>query len=101
HRRLRATHDAAIDDADRLVTKTHAQQRRRRPEAANYVDRDACVLGSAGAWRDDDLIRRHRADLVEPDLVVAAHAYGGPELAEVLHEVVGERVVVIDDQNHF
>src|SRR5437762_426287 len=32
--------------------------------------------------------------------VVADDVRVGPQLAEVLHEVVGERVVVVDDEDH-
>ena len=41
-----------------------------------------------------------RRDLVERHLVVAANERLRAQLAEVLHEVVGKRIVVVDDQNH-
>ena len=41
-----------------------------------------------------------RLDLLERDLVVAEHHHLLLELAEVLHEVVGERIVVVDHQQH-
>ena len=56
--------------------------------------------GRPGPGRDHDLLRRHRLDLAERHLVVAAHAHVGAQLAEILHEVVGERIVVVDDENH-
>ena len=41
-------------------------------------------------------------DLVERDLVVAMHLQveRRVDLAQPLHEVVGERIVVIDQQDH-
>jgi hypothetical protein len=39
-------------------------------------------------------------DLLDADLVVAEHPHVGAELAEILHEVVGEAVVVVDHQQH-
>ena len=41
-----------------------------------------------------------RVDLVERDLVVAADQRRRAELAEVLREVEGERIVVVDEQDH-
>ena len=40
-----------------------------------------------------------RHDLVDGDLVVAAHGQLRPQLAEEMDEVVGEAVVVIDDED--
>src|SRR5207237_10655491 len=40
-------------------------------------------------------------DFLERDGIVAHHLDVGTQLAQVLNEVVGERVVVIDDEDHF
>ena len=40
------------------------------------------------------------ADVVDGARVVAHDAQLGAQLAEILDEVVGERIVVIDDENH-
>src|SRR4051812_13535332 len=101
HRRLRAAHDAAVDNADRLVPEADAEQRDRRAEAPDDVDRDPRVFRTPRAGRDDDLLRRHRADLVERHFVVAPHADLRAQLAQILHEVVGKRIVVVDDENHY
>ena len=42
----------------------------------------------------------HRVDLVQSDLVVAPHHDIRAELAEKLIEIEGERVVVVDQQDH-
>jgi hypothetical protein len=44
--------------------------------------------------------RAQRGDLVDRDLVVADDAHLLAELAEILHEVVGEGIVVVDHQQH-
>ncbi len=72
----------------------------RGPEAADDLDRDAGILGAAGAGRDDDVRGLQRFDLAERDLVVAAHQRRRAQLAEVLREVERERVVVVDEENH-
>ena len=53
--------------------------------------------GVPGPGADEHAVER--AELVEVDLVVAAHGDLGPELGEVLHEVVDEAVVVVDHEH--
>src|SRR5688572_7388208 len=101
HRRVGTRHDAAVDHADGLMTETDAEQRRPRTESLDHVRRDAGILGTTGPGRDHDLIRGHHLDLAERHLIVAAHAHLRAELAEVLHEVVGKRIVVVDDEHHY
>ena len=52
--------------------------------------------GFAWAWGDDEMVRLERDQLVQGDLVVAKDANVRAKFAEVLDEVVGEGVVVID-----
>src|SRR4029077_8468364 len=81
--------------AHALMTETHPKDGDLAAEVANRLHGDSRIAGSAGAGRDDDsavgrqLARRHR--------VVAEHVRHGPELGQVLDQVVGERVVVVDD----
>jgi hypothetical protein len=56
--------------------------------------------GRAGTGREKDRLRIHPFDLRDGDLVVAVHGHLGPELAQVLDQVVGERIVIVDHQNH-
>src|SRR5688572_13566671 len=82
------------------MTEADAEDRHARTEAANDVHRDAGVLRAARSGRDEDLLRRHGLDLTDRDLVVASDAELRAQLAQVLDQVVGERVVVVDDENH-
>ena len=56
-------------------------------------------FGRARARRDDDAVGRAREQLVDARAVVAHDLELGAELAEVLHEVVGEGVVVVDHED--
>src|SRR5262249_28098467 len=47
-----------------------------------------------------DALRRHRGDRIHVHLVVAHDLQLRPQLTEVLDEVVRERVVVVDDDDH-
>src|SRR5207247_2582240 len=100
HRRAGA-HDAAPEHgANRLMTETDAEHRRPAAKLTNDAHGDAGLLRPAGTGRDHDAIRSCRSDFVHRYGVVAQHAHVGAELAQVLHEVIRERIVVIDDQYH-
>ena len=98
HDRLCAHDLPAIDLADRLVSEADAEDRRAPfAEAPHGLDRDPRLLRRARPRRDDepvDLALEQRIDRLD---VVAHHLDARTELAEVLHEVVSEGIVVIDD----
>ena len=56
--------------------------------------------GVQGPGGDDDSLRRELFDFGNGDLVVAHDMEVRPQLAEILDEVVGEAVVVIEDEDH-
>ena len=99
HQRGRAHDRAAIDLADRLVAEADAEDRDFRAGALDQRQADAGLVGRAGAGREHDGLGVHGHHLVDGDLVVAAHGELRPQLADVVDEVVGEAVVVIDDEN--
>ena len=68
--------------------------------AANHRHRDAGLARRTRARRHDDAGGPEPLDLVRRDRVVPVDLELGPELAEVLHQVVGEGVVVVDHQQH-
>jgi hypothetical protein len=78
------------------VPEADAQERHLAGKALDRVDANAGVVRGAGAGGDDDALRRHVVDVLEADLVVAKDLHLLPQLAEVLVEVVGKAVVVID-----
>ena len=56
--------------------------------------------GVQGPGEMTNVRRVQRFDLVGRELVVAAHHDLRAQLAHVLDEVVGERVVVVEDEDH-
>src|SRR5437867_6405696 len=95
----RRAHDRAAEGgADRLMAEADAEDRQAAGGALDQRHRDAGLARRAGTRRDDDRVGTERLDLVESDGVVAPHVDLGAELAEVLDEVVGERIVVIHHQ---
>src|SRR6185437_707925 len=91
---------AAVGLADRLVAEAHAERRNGRAPPPNRIDGHAGLGRRARPGRNDNRRRRQLPDLVDGDGVVPTDGRLGPQLAEILHEVVGERVVVVDDEEH-
>lgn len=91
---------AAEDMADALMAQADAEDRRALAKGLDDVATDACLLRRAGAGGHADVVRLHLGDLLQRDLVIAMDLHLGPHLAEVLDEVVGEGVVIVDDQQH-
>src|SRR5690606_5322269 len=91
---------AAVGLADGLVPEADAEDRDARAQLAHHVERDPGLVGRARARRDHDPPRRERGDVGHRERVVALHPHLGAERLQVLHEVPGETVVVVDYQQH-
>src|SRR5690606_28565673 len=61
---------------------------------------DARLLGRTGPGADDDGLRLQAGHLLDGDAVVPVDRLGRPQLAQVLDQVVGEGVVVVDHDDH-
>src|SRR5579859_5486918 len=89
-------HDLAAEGlAQALVPQAHAEDRDAPAEVPDGLDRDPRVLRAPGAGRDDQ--RLMAGQLLHAHLVVEEDVDIALELAQVLDQVVGERVVVVDD----
>src|SRR5438094_360511 len=98
---LRRTDDAcAVRLTNCLMAETHAENRSRLAELPDQIDGDAGVGWNSGARRNDNRGRIQLSELVDGDLIVAPDLDCLPHLAQILDEIVCERVVVIDDEYH-
>src|SRR5271165_5421950 len=100
HQLWGANHIAAEGCADGLVAETDAKDRDSIGKSPDEVDADACLLRRAGSGRKQDALRRERLYLVHGELVVAANGHLRAHLSHVLDEVVGEGVVVVENEEH-
>src|SRR5215218_2615200 len=98
--RLRRPDLAAEDFDDRLVAEADAQRRDPRGEPPDDLAGRAGIGGPAWTGGDDEVGGLEPLGLVRFDRVVPADVDLGAELPEQVSEVVGERVVVVDQQNH-
>jgi hypothetical protein len=67
---------------------------------ADQFDADASFLRSAGSGRNHYALRVHCLDLADGHFVVAANLDFSAQFAQILDEVVSERIVVIEDEDH-
>src|SRR5581483_5423645 len=98
---LARAHDTRAERlTDALVAEADAEYRDLAAELPHECERDARLIRGAGAGRDDDARGRSLADFLDRECVVAHDLDVFAELAQVLDEVVGEAVVVVDHENH-
>src|SRR5271156_4836510 len=100
HQLRRATHVSAEGRADSLVSETDAEDGDFVGESPDEVDADASLLRCAGSGRKEDALRGECFDFANSELVVAADGHLRTQLAHVLHQVVGEGIVVVENKNH-
>ena len=85
---------------DRLMSQANPQQRHLARKMADQLDADSGFLRRARAGREHDPFRVHRLHLGGRHLVIAAHLDLRTQFAQILHQVVGERIVIVEDENH-
>src|SRR5438034_11374337 len=89
----------AVGGADALVAEADAQDRRRRPEPPHDVGRDPRFAGRTRPGGDDDMRRPERLNLLARRGVMASYNGLLAPLAHVAVQAVGERDVVVDEQD--
>src|SRR6266566_1771069 len=85
---------------DRLMPQANPKNRKLRGETLDEFHGNACLLRRAWARRNHDLLRLAAGNLFHGNLVVAMHLHLAAQLAEILRQVVGKRVVVVEQQDH-
>ncbi len=66
----------------------------------DQVEADAGLVRRAGAGRQHDCLGLGGQHLIDADLVVAMHGDVGSKPAQIVDEVEGEAVVVVDQHDH-
>src|SRR5919201_4329327 len=92
-------HGAAIGFAQALMTKTHAERWQRRSEFEEQILADAGIRRRPRPRRKHGGHRIQFDDLGEGNLIVPPDRDSFTQLAQILHEVVRERVIVVDHQD--
>ncbi len=102
HEPLSSDDRGAVDFGKALVTNANAEHRNPRTEVFDDISRQSSFGRSTGAGRDDDSLGVKIFDLLERDLIIALDAYFRfrVNFTNSLHEVVSERIVVIEQKDH-
>ena len=100
HQVRRADDIASERRPDRLMSQANAQQGHLAGKMADQRNSDSGFLGRARAGREHDPLRTHGLHLGRRHLVVAPHLDLRPQFTQILHQVVGKRIVVVEDENH-
>lgn len=100
HESVSADDVTAEGGAHALVTEADAQQGDTSGEVSDSGDGDTGLIGGTGSGRYDDVVRVEGFDLIQRDLIVAHDADFLTQFSEVLDEVIGKGVVVIDHEEH-
>src|SRR5690606_16531120 len=94
-------HDFAAERlADGLMPEADAQDRNFAFEPFNEGKANAGLIRRTRPRGQHDVVRPHRRDLVQSDFVVAPDNHFFAQFSQVLDQVVGEGIVIVDDQNH-
>src|ERR1700676_4344130 len=86
--------------ADGLMAQAHAQDGKLSCEAPDELDANAGILRRARARRNHDAVWPAPGDFLDGNLVVSMDFDIASELAEILRQVVGEGIVVVEQENH-
>src|SRR5215831_18128318 len=91
---------AAVSLTHGLVPEADPEHGDARTCRLDELEADAGLVGRAGSWREHDRFRRAFEDFGDGDPIVAIDLASRTELAQIVHEVIGEAVVVIDQEQH-
>ena len=86
-----------------LVAKAYTQNWCSPGQAGHMADKGNKNSGfnrSAWAWREENAVGLHRLNLLDGCFIVASNNYLRTLLAQILDQVVRERIVVVEDKNH-
>src|SRR6266851_10020729 len=99
--KLRSADDFATErSADGLMAKANTQDGKFSSETLDQFHGNARFLRSARAGRDHNPIGLTTHDFFDGDFIVAVDFDLATQLAEVLREVVGKGIVVVEKQDH-
>ena len=95
-----ADHLSAIGLCDGLMTETDAQDWNLWPEPQDDFFADSRFAWRARAGGNADILWRQVCNFTQRDFIVSFDEKLTSKLAEILREIVGEGVVVIDQKQH-
>ena len=86
--------------ADSLMPQADAKDGHFARHVANQRHQNPRLTGCTGAGREQNAVGAQRLHLFYRQLIVAANLHLGAQFSQVLHEVVGKRIVVVEHKDH-
>src|SRR5262245_65700775 len=81
-----------------LMAKADAKERDTPAEMPDCLNRHTRFHWCAGSWRNVDTAGVERLNLVDRNLIVTKYLNILTQFPKVLHEVIGEGIIVVDHQ---
>ena len=100
HKPARANDGRPVRVSNALVPQTNAEDRYLSRKPPYNIVGNARFLRRARAWRYDDITGLYFLDFGEAYLVVSKDFQPGAKSADLLYKIIGERIVIIDDDYH-
>src|SRR5688572_18560316 len=107
NRRRLPVHHSIIHDhigaecvPDALMPQTNAKNWNLSAEMPNHVIRETALAWRTGTRRNQNPLWLHLLDSFQRNLIVAMHLHRHIHLAQILDEIVSERIVIIQNQHH-
>src|SRR5215467_10560365 len=93
----RSAHDfSAVCFGDALMSQANTQNWSPHPERQNDVFTDPRLARRARTWGDANTIWCYCLNFLQRNRIIPPNDKFTPKLAEILREVVGKRIVIID-----
>src|ERR1700740_754191 len=83
-----------------LVPETNSEDRGERSKLQNQIVADPSIERCSRSWRDTNPVGMHLRHLIQSHLIVSLNDQVRSELAKILDQVVGKRIVIVDDEHH-
>lgn len=93
-------HTPAEGGADSLMAEAHTQDRFLSREILKQFNADAGLLRRTRPGRNHDVGRIAVFNFFAGNLIVTPHLNGFAQFAEILDQVVGKRIVIVEDEDH-
>ena len=100
HHLIGAGNPSAERLGDRLMAEAHAEDRKPAGRGAHQWQGDAGAIGVAWPWREHDRVGRQGDRVLNSQGVVAIDRSLCAKLAQIVDDVPGEAVVIVDDEQH-
>src|SRR6202008_1569255 len=100
HNPVRPDYFTPEDMSNALVPKTDPEDRGTRPKLQNQIVADTGIERSSRSWGDTNPVGMHLRYLIQSYLIVSFDDQIRAKLTKILDQVVGKRIVVVDDEHH-